>query len=219
MMRPRFDRPFEELPRTLPIFPLTGVVLLPGGRLPLNIFEPRYLNMTLDALADARSVGMLQPRDASADLMGEPPVYKVGCLGRIVAFKETEHARLLIELLGVCRFDILEEIERQNGYRQARVSYDRFRADTEPVQIGQFDRARFLAGLKPFLARHNLNIDWAQIEKISPAGLATTLAMICPFAPNEKQALLECRTVEDRLRTMTTLFEMAVTIAPDTPRH
>jgi len=201
----------DSAPATLPIFPLSGVLLLPGGHLPLNIFEPRYLQMVRDAMEGERVIGMVQPTDPNTTQF-EPPVYPVGCAGRITAFKETPDSRFLITLTGERRFTIAEELARTTLYRQVRVSYDAFAGDGPKVRedAGAVDRPRLLAGLKRFLERHNLKADWSAIEQAPTGPLITTLAMVLPFEPSEKQALLEAKTLDERAKLMTALIEIAL---------
>src|SRR4051812_16478801 len=140
------------LPEVLPIFPLVGVLLLPRARLPLNIFEPRYLAMTRDALGGERLIGMIQPSDPTTGGMN-PPVYPVGCAGRITQFSETDDGRFLITLTGVSRFRIVEEVSLLSGYRRVIPDWKRFEADREIADTPQFDRARLVRGLKTFFGQ------------------------------------------------------------------
>ena len=195
----------EDLPATIPIFPLAGVLLLPGGLLPLNIFEPRYLQMVRDAMAGAKLIGMVQPTDP-ASRQFEPPVYPMGCVGRISQFKETPDNRFLITLTGERRFTIAEELARTTLYRQVRVSYEH---EPEPSEA-TVDRKRLLAGLKGYLDRNGLKADWGSIEQAPTGPLVTTLAMVCPFEPSEKQALLEANGLGQRAKLMTALIEMSL---------
>jgi len=201
----------DEAPLTIPIFPLAGVLLLPGGQLPLNIFEPRYLQMVRDAMAGNRVIGMVQPTDPLTR-QPEPPVYSIGCTGRISAFKETDDHRFLITLTGQRRFKIEEELSRTTLYRQVLVTYDDYPGDasTAKADDSAVDRPRLLTGLKPFLQRQGMKADWAAIEAAPTAPLVATLAMVLPFEPSEKQALLEAMTLADRATLMTTLIEMAL---------
>ncbi len=206
---------FDELPAIVPIFPLTGVLLLPGGRLPLNIFEPRYLAMTADALGGARLIGMVQPQEGRGDA-DEPPVYRTGCAGRITSFSETEDGRYLITLTGLARFDIAEELPLHRGYRPVKADWSRYRGDLAPAAAEGFDRERFLAALKPYFGRLNIAADWDAVTKAPDAHLVTTIAMVCPFAPSEKQALLEAESFAARARILTALVEMeGLTRAPE----
>jgi Lon protease-like protein len=208
---------FEELPQDLAIFPLSGVLLLPGGRLPLNIFEPRYLNMTLDALKTGRIFGMIQPdpdktpkaADKPISIEAEPVVYSVGCAGRIASFEETEDGRLLILLKGLARFRIVKEIVGQSGYRRVLASYDEFKSDMEPAKI-EVNREKLLTHLKPYLEMHAMPVGFDVLKGLSDTSLVTSLCMICPFDPREKQALLEARDTGERATTLIKLLQMGV---------
>ncbi len=218
---------FEELPPVVPIFPLPGVLLLPGGRLPLNVFEPRYLAMVRDALAGERAIGMIQPREEAADV-GAAKVYETGCLGRITAFSETDDGRYLITLTGLIRFDVARELPPMEGYRRVTAGYDRFRRDLEDGPAagpedgaadgvagaagaaGAIDRARLLETLGSYFEAQGIEGDWKAIEETGDAALVTALAMLCPFAAPEKQALLEAMSLPERASAMTAIMEMAV---------
>lgn len=227
-----FDPPFEQLPEVLPIFPLSGVLLLPGGRLPLNIFEPRYLAMFLDSLGGHRMIGMVQPTmpggfagDGLPDDNGPPPVEGVGCAGRIVAFSETEDGRLLVTLAGLIRFETGRELPLHgNGYRRVHTNYDRFRDDFDGDDaVVELDRPRLMSALQGFFRARKLQGDWSGLKKASDDNLVTSLSMICPFAPSEKQALLEAPDGSARARLLIALLEMAAMGGggePETPsRH
>ncbi len=220
---------FEDLPTELPVFPLTGAVLLPAGRLPLNIFEPRYLNMTQDALAEGRLFGMIQPNydamsdsDDDEDSDGdedsgfalsedeEPPLYKTGCVGRIVYFEETEDGRLLIALRGLSRFHVVEELEGRKGYRRVRADYTRFAADMDPPEDFDLDRDTLLEALQPYVDAQGMRLKVDVIKGLSDHTLVSSLCMICPFDPREKQALLESETVSDRADMLLALLQMGV---------
>src|SRR5580704_1987106 len=146
------------LPTMLPIFPLTGVLLLPRGRLPLNIFEPRYLAMTRDALAGERLIGMVQPSDPAAS-SSNPPVYPVGCAGRITSFAETEDGRFLITLTGTSRFRITEELPLLEGYRRVVPDWSGFARDLANEEEPDFDRERLMRGLKAYFQHHQISAD------------------------------------------------------------
>jgi Lon protease-like protein len=204
-----FAQRFEDLPVEIPVFPLSGVLLLPRGRLPLNIFEPRYLAMVDDALKGDRLIGMIQP-------MAEPPaVFSVGCAGRIVSFTETDDGRYQLVLAGLCRFRIVRELAMQRGYRRVQPGWQSFAADLNHETCERFDRARFTRILQAYFRRQGLSADWAAIESTPDERLLTSLAMICPFEPQEKQALLEAPTLSERAQIMLTLLEMAVAQAAD----
>ncbi|HXV24136.1 MAG TPA: LON peptidase substrate-binding domain-containing protein [Alphaproteobacteria bacterium] len=208
MKRGPFLSRFEDLPQTLAIFPLSGVLLLPRGKLPLNIFEPRYLAMTEDALKGDRLIGMVQPVEEGA-AGDEPPVFPIGCVGRITQFAETEDGRFLITLTGLCRFRIERELPLFCGYRRVAPDFSAFQSDFEP-ESARLDRARLLTALRVYLKLQQLSADWESIESAPDERLVTSLAMICPFSCREKQALLESTCLEERARILTTLLEMAV---------
>ncbi|MGC2412161.1 MAG: LON peptidase substrate-binding domain-containing protein [Stellaceae bacterium] len=217
------DRPSTRepitLPDILPIFPLSGVLLLPRGRLPLNIFEPRYLAMTRDALGGERLIGMIQPSEPQDDNRGggglNPPVYPIGCAGRITQFSETDDGRYLLTLTGVSRFRIREELQLLNGYRRVVPDWQPFAHDRDRPGEPGYDRERLIRGLKSYFAARQIQADFEAIEKAPGEYLVTSLAMACPFAPSEKQALLEAADPDERGRLLTTLVEMAA-IEPTT---
>jgi uncharacterized protein len=208
MSRSLFDPPVGQFPVALPLFPLSGTVLLPGGKLPLNIFEPRYLAMIGDALKSERMIGMVQPREGQEKAQN-PSVYRTGCVGRITSFAETDDGRYLVTLSGLCRFDIAEELEPQHGYRRVRVDFAPYRADLEEAPDGAIDRRRLLDSLRAYFKAQAIKADWKAIEESSDERLVSTLAMVCPFQPNEKQALLESPDLIARGRTMIAILDMA----------
>jgi Lon protease-like protein len=197
------------LPAILPIFPLTGVLLLPRGRLPLNIFEPRYLAMTRDALAGDRLIGMVQPSDPGAS-GSNPPVYPTGCAGRITSFAETEDERFLITLTGTCRFRIRDELPLLEGYRRVVPEWSGFARDLDSEDEPAFDRERLMRGLKGYFQQHQISADWDAINSVPGERLVTSVAMVCPFEPSEKQALLEASDLDERARLLTAMVEMAL---------
>jgi len=215
MARTPFDIPFERLPGTVPIFPLAGVLLLPHGRLPLNIYEPRYLAMVEDALRTDRLIGMIQPLDPHHPGLN-PPVHRVGCAGRITRFAETDDGRYLITLTGVCRFEVGEELPTVRGYRPVVPVWNRFRADCDVEPACDVDRSRLLNALRGYFKLQQISADWAAIEATPDGKLVTLLAMICPFAPDEKQMLLEAPDPGRRAEMLIALMEMAVVQGPAT---
>jgi hypothetical protein len=203
-----FDPEFDALPRTIPIFPLTGALLLPGGRLPLNIFEPRYLAMVADALKSERIVGMIQPTEPETAARA-PKVEDVGCAGRIVAFSETADGRYLITLRGLLRFKVGEEIPALGGYRRVVANWDSFAADMiEPGDV-RYDRKRLEKAARHYFVRQSMSLDAGAIDKLDDVALVTALSMLCPFASLEKQALLEAPDHKARAELLTGLIEMA----------
>ena len=204
-----FDPTIDQLPEIVPIFPLTGVLLLPRGKLPLNVFEPRYLAMTEDALSGNRMIGIIQPSDPLSRA-SVPPVYPIGCAGRITSFSETDDGRYLITLTGVCRFEMVRELPIVRGYRRVDVSWERFAADLEEPGPALFDRARLVEGLRTYFKIQGISANWDAIESTPDERLVTSLAMICPFEPSEKQALLECGSLSERASMMIAIIEMSV---------
>ncbi|HTH97646.1 MAG TPA: LON peptidase substrate-binding domain-containing protein [Stellaceae bacterium] len=213
MRSPGFETPFSRLPASLPVFPLSGAMLLPRGRLPLNIFEPRYLAMIDDALAGDRLIGMIQPID---DSEATPVLHRVGCVGRLTSVAE-EGRRYIITLNGVCRFAVGEELTSMRGYRRIVPEWSEFQSDYHHDVGVLDDRPRLIAGLKSYFKRHDLAADWTAIEKVDDERLVTSLAMVCPFQPVDKQALLEAPNLTARGKLLTGLVEMAVTPPPDGP--
>tara|TARA_B100001057_G_scaffold76690_2_gene71475 strand:+ start:14858 stop:15523 length:666 start_codon:yes stop_codon:yes gene_type:complete len=204
-----FSTEFHNLPASLPVFPLGGVLLLPYGRLPLNIFEQRYLAMTDDALRSERLIGIIQPTSETESQQKTPSLYKTGCAGRITAFSETEDGRYLITLLGICRFNIEQEIDSTRGYRRIVPNWEPFRSDVEKTDKFDMDKERLMVALRGYFEKKTIDADWEAINRMNNAELITTLSMICPFTATEQQALLVAEKVEDRASTMISLLEMA----------
>jgi len=196
-----------DLPPVIPVFPLAGALLLPRVRLPLNIFEPRYLAMVDHALRHSRVIGMVQPNGPEHR---HPSLYPVGCLGRLTSWCESGDGRFLITLTGLIRFRIAGELTATTPYRQVETNYEPFTADLEEcADETSIDRQRLGACLKSYLKQQNLQADWDSIERAPGEVLVNSLAMICPFATAEKQALLEAPALSDRARLLTMLIEMA----------
>jgi Lon protease-like protein len=198
-----------DLPQVIPIFPLDGALLLPGGDLPLQIFEPRYLNMVDDVMGGDRIVGMIQTK-AGGD-RSRPTLADVGCAGRITSYAETSDGRYLITLTGVCRFAVGEEISSRTPYRQLRARYDPFEADLasdEKSEAPEPARTRFAKALKRYLNRRDLDIDWETASGAPLEALVNSLAMGLPFEAAEKQALLEAPDLAGRFETLSTLLEI-----------
>ncbi len=213
-MRVNPPRTLADLPAVIPVFPLPGVLLLPRGRLPLNIFEPRYLAMCADALADPqRLIGMIQPIEpgavATAPEARPPALHATGCAGRISSFSETDDGRYLITLTGVCRFNVVEEIANTRGYRRVIPDFSAWAADLADEPEHALDRSRLMTGLNAYFAASKISADMQAIAETPNERLVTTLAMICPFEPPEKQALLEARTLPERARLLMALMDMA----------
>jgi Lon protease-like protein len=210
-----FDPGYRELPEALPIFPLTGAVLIPGGRLPLNIFEPRYLAMTRHALmTPTRLIGMIQPVEANADRNPDPnerpAVRRIGCAGRIVSFQETEEGRYTITLSGLIRFAIKRELPpHAGGFRMAEPDFARFAEDMAEKDFEMPAKGEFLAAFKGYVDAKQLKVDWDAIKGAPDDHLLVSLAMLSPFSPEEKQSLLECADLAQLAAMMTALFELA----------
>jgi uncharacterized protein len=200
----------SDLPETIAVFPLAGALLFPRGQLPLNIFEPRYLNMIDDALAGNRLIGMVQP-----DGKGEPDkpsLSGVGCVGKITQFAETEDGRYLITLSGLCRFRVDRELPVRTPYRQVVAEWTDFSEDLKaPRGFEVFDRTKLIEVLRVYLERNQLNADWASIEGAQAEPLVNALCALSPFAPIEKQALLEAEGLEERRDILIALMEMDIT--------
>lgn len=193
------------------VFPLPGALLLPRGKLPLNIFEPRYLAMVEDSLANGRMFGMLQPNEIAPRGPNGPSLYRIGCLGRLSHFSETDDGRYLITLTGVSRFLVREELPMQRGYRRVAGDFSPFAHDlTAPEQLMPGLRDEILAALKPYFHMTGIDANWDAIRAMPEAMLMTTLAMLCPFDTAEKQALLEAPTDADRAGDLLALLRMAV---------
>ena len=206
---PFMPQSIEELSTTVPIFPLPGVLLLPRGVLPLNIFEPRYITMIDDALAGDRMIGIIQPLESERTAKA-PPVYSIGCAGRITGFEETDDGRYLISLTGVTRFRVERELPTTRGYRRVVVDWLPFERDFEAEQEARLDRTRLSAVLGDYFKQRGIVVNWDAINDTPDERLITSLSMICPFEPPEKQALLEAPTLADRAGLMLSLIEMAV---------
>jgi uncharacterized protein len=210
-----FHPDFEDLPPETAVFPLAGALLLPRGRLPLNIFEPRYLAMTLDSLASGRMFGMIQPRPGAPAGETGPGLFGTGCLGRLSSFAETEDGRILITLTGVSRFHVAEELPMRRGYRRVRADYAPFRGDLDlSERPSALDRAALMDALRPFFRGRGIEANWEAMEQTPDAMLVLTLAMVCPFDPREKQALLEAGTPEERASMLVALLQMGAQAGP-----
>jgi len=196
------------LPDVIPVFPLEGALLLPRGQIPLNVFEPRYLAMVDDALAGKRIIGLIQPEE---DAGGEfPQLRSVGCAGRITGFSETEDGRYLITLTGIVRFQVLEEVPTRTPYRVCRVTADPFRADFDVAGEADVDREQLLGAFRAYLAAHDLEADWDSVSRASNESLVNGMAMLSPYGPAEKQALLEAPDLKTRAETLVALTEVTL---------
>lgn len=199
-----------ELPHTIPVFPLPGALLLPRGQMPLNIFEPRYLAMIDDALRDGhRLIGMIQPDAAHSSNAEKPVLFRVGCVGRITQLAESGDGRYILELTGVSRFKVVEELTALTAYRQCRVDYFEFVDDfTARKGEDEVDRAAILETLTQFLEANNLKVDWDGIERAPNEALVNALAMMSPYGAAEKQAMLEAPDLKTRAEILIAVTEM-----------
>ena len=199
-----------DLPEIIPVFPLSGALLLPRGQMPLNIFEPRYLEMVDDALRDGhRLIGMIQPDDVHSRDKDRPSLFKVGCVGRITQLAEAGDGRYILELTGVARFKVLEEKSVLTPYRQCRVDYFSFIDDfTARKGEDDVDRLALLEVLTDFLNANELKVDWEGIENAPNEALVNALAMMSPYGPAEKQALLEAPNLKTRAEILIAVTEM-----------
>ena len=199
-----------DLPETIPVFPLPGALLLPRGQMPLNIFEPRYLAMIDDALRDGhRMIGMIQPDPTQASSVDKPKLFKVGCVGRITQLAESGDGRYLLELTGIARFNVVEELNVATLYRQCRVTFAPFADDFVPRKGEEaVDRKALLSALTEFLKANNLKADWEGIEKAPNEALVNALSMMSPYGTPEKQALLEAPDLKTRAEILVAITEI-----------
>ncbi len=211
MERNPFSPAFADLPESIPVFPLTGVLLLPGGQLPLNIFEKRYLAMIEDAMATRhRLIGMIQPAETEQET-GAPLLQQTGCAGKIVDFSETSDGRYLITLQGICRYDIAQELSAPTLYRQVKPDWGRYAHDLHKKdECAGLDRARLHDFLGQYFDCESLSCDWSKVVEAGDSSLITCLSMICPLGAQEKQALLEAPSCAARGQMFMTMLEMAI---------
>jgi len=206
---PRFHPKVADLPREFPVFPLPGVLLLPRGKLPLRIFEPRYLAMTEDALGQGRMFGMIQPDPTAAEIQTGPGLFRIGCLGRISSFTETDEGHFLITLTGLIRFAVAGELAMRRGYRRIRGDFAPYHTDLDLHQPAtDVARDALLGALRGYFTHRDIEANWDAIKRLPDDMLVVTLAMVCPFEPAEKQALLEVATEEERASALLALLQM-----------
>jgi hypothetical protein len=199
-----------DLPEIIPVFPLAGALLLPRGQMPLNIFEPRYMAMVDDSMRDGhRLIGMIQPDPAHPGPEDKPTLFKVGCIGRITQIAETGDGRYLMQLTGIARFRVVEELNVATLYRQCRVTTVPF-ADDFVARRGEeaVDRKAVLDALSSFLKANNMKTDWQSIEKAPNEALVNALAMMSPYGVAEKQALLEAPDLKSRAEILIAVTEI-----------
>lgn len=196
----------QSIPKKIPIFPLTGAVLFPDTQLPLNIFEPRYIQMVDAALANSgRLIGMIQP--VSSDTKGSGSLKKTGCIGRISSFNEAEDSRYLVTLTGVCRFEIDEELDTTTPYRQVIANYSNFETDLKNISLEGIDRAQLLALVKRYLEHKKILADWEIIQQTPTKQIINYSGVLVPFTSEEKQLLLESQDLISRCEVLKALFQ------------
>ena len=204
----------NDLPETLPVFPIAGVLLLPGGQLPLNVFEPRYLAMFDAAMAGNRLIGMIQPsltEGLTGDILPErPALCQVGCIGRITSLTETGDGRYITSLGGVCRFRLLDEVNGAKPYRSFHIAP--FITDLKggPEEEASVDRTGLLTAFRAYLDANKLEADWESVERASNLTLVNSLSIMSPFGPAEKQALLEAPDLKSRAETLVAITEIVL---------
>ncbi|MDE2134455.1 MAG: LON peptidase substrate-binding domain-containing protein [Alphaproteobacteria bacterium] len=198
----------DDLPSTIDVFPLRDILLLPRGQLPLNVFEPRYLALVDTALSGTRMIGMIQPTQHE-DKVLKPTLSTIGCAGRLTSYRESDDGRYLITLTGICRFRVVEELETAAPFRQVKADFAPFLRDLVAADEADFPRDRLLGALKDYLSRRDMQADWRSVLDAAPETLVNALAMLCPFEPAEKQALLEAPGWLERVDTLIALLEMA----------
>ena len=209
-----------DCPAVIPVFPLSGALLLPRGQMPLNIFEPRYLAMVDDAMRTDRIIGMIQPDPESPGAAANPKLYRVGCAGRVTQYAETGDGRYLISLTGISRFRVESEIASVGPYRRCHVSYDAFAVDFEP-RAGEehVDREGVLKALRDFVDSNDLKVDWAGIDEAPDEALVNALCMMSPFGVREKQAMLEAPDLKTRAEILIAVTQMELVrgSSPESP--
>jgi Lon protease-like protein len=213
-----YNKP-ADLPQKIPVFPLPGALLLPRADLPLNIFEPRYLEMVSDALSGERMIGIIQPKDDS-DTAERSELMKVGCAGRITSYAETPDGRMLVTLTGVSRFSIKSELTVDTAYRQVVANFKPFAIDlVMDLGAAEVNRPALLTAFKNYLTANNMSADWSEINAASTEVLVNTLSLLAPYPASEKQALLEAPDLKTRADVLVALTEMALSKSFSGKRH
>jgi uncharacterized protein len=201
----------KEIPDVIPVFPLPRALLLPRAELPLNIFEPRYLQMIEDAIRGERVIGMIQPNEPEEDATKNPPLYPIGCAGRLTNFSETGDGRYQVVLTGIARFRVIEEVNIGSPYRQCKVDYNEF---AEDLLLGfgedEVDRESLLKTLANYLAANSIEADWSGITQAPTEALVNGLCLMSPFGVREKQALLEARDLRQRAELLVAATEITL---------
>jgi uncharacterized protein len=207
-----------DCPEIIPVFPLAGALLLPRGQLPLNIFEPRYMTMIDDALKSHRVIGMIQPDAEDDGTDATPAIYGVGCAGRITQIAETGDGRYVLQLTGISRFRVVSELGAMTPYRQLQVDYEPFKIDFE-ARAGedQVDRPQLIKALRDFAKVNEMRIDWKSVNEAPNEALVNALAMMSPFGPREKQALLEAYDLKTRAEVMVAITQIELARSGNDP--
>ena len=190
----------NKLPSSIPLFPLGGAVLFPSGNLPLNIFEPRYIAMVDYALKNDKLIGMVQTKEKNSN-----ELYRIGCIGKITSFSKTNDKRYLINLNGISRFTLLNELNNLNGFRMFNVKYEKF--DYNSIK---FNKKLFIKKVKFYFKNKQLTADWESLENIKDISLIIMICMVCPFSINEKQMLLESKNINSLVENAISLFEFTI---------
>ncbi len=208
-----------ELPAVAPVFPLSGVLLLPRGELPLNVFEPRYVAMIDAAMKTNRLIGMVQIAGSQDPGARKPDLARTGCLGRITQLGETGDGRYILNLTGIVRFRILEELPVMTPYRQCRLGLDDYERDlSRDPTLNSVNRAELLQCLQTYAAAKDLKVDWSGLKDAPPGAVITMFSMMLPFDALEKQALLEAESMADRVRLLIAMTDPAKAASDDTPK-
>ena len=197
----------DTLATTIPVFPLSGALLLPRGELPLHVFEQRYRDMVRDSASSHGLIGMIQPVEAEWTVE-RPDLYGIGCVGRMAGLRESDDGRYYLTLAGLCRYKIVEELPMTHEYREVVADYEGYLPDLDPSPPSGTDRGELLSILKNYLDARDLDRDWSQINDVEDETLINALAMMCPFDPREKQALLEAPGLAERAEVLMALFKM-----------
>jgi len=199
----------KDLPQEISIFPLSNAIFFPNTVLPLNIFEPRYKKMTEDALSNNKLIGMVQTKNYMNSV--KPEIFKVGCLGKIETHSKTVDGRYLINLTGLIRFKILDELKTNLPYRKFRVSYEDYLEDLEKIKFSdKISIIDLIDKTRKFFKIHQLSTDWKIVEKVDPGQLVNSLSMICPFSVSEKQTLLEAKNLSERTNLISQIINFYI---------
>ncbi len=200
-----FDISMDEMPTIIPIMPYNMTILMPAGKVSLRLYETRHFNMIFDALASQRIIGLIQSMEPVFEF--SPTLYSVGCAGRISAFSEGDNNSMMATITGICRFTMVTELKRPRGYRQAKVDYSRF-CDDAKLRPNCLERKKLFAVLENFIRQNNLDVTIKMLAGMNDAKLLSTLAMLLPFEPRERQVILESETLETMMNTMLTLLQI-----------